>query len=100
MRLNPLPETVLITFFALVFVACGGGPTEAVERIKAGVELQEKGRSEEAIAEDDEAIRLDPQDAANTYNNRGTAYAVLGQFQRATEDFGDAISELRLRLRG
>ena len=37
-----------------------------------------------------QAIRLDPKDAL-AYNNRGVAYADLGQYQRAIEDFNQAI---------
>ena len=78
---------VFITLLALInFVvlpACGG-LSEAEQHYNAGVELQEQGRLEEAIAEYDEAIRLDPQDA-DVYNNRGIAYDELGQLQRAIQ---------------
>ena len=53
--------------------ACGGGdvstviPTEAPAHFEAGVALQQKGHLEEAIAEYDEAIRLDPD--AEKHNN-------------------------------
>jgi len=38
----------------------------------------------------DEAIKLEP-DSANTFNNRGVAYADLGQYARAIEDYSQAI---------
>jgi tetratricopeptide (TPR) repeat protein len=38
----------------------------------------------------DEAIRLDPNNAA-AYNNRGDSYAKLGQYEKAIEDFDEAI---------
>lgn len=50
----------------------------------------EQGRYEEAIAEFDEAIRLDPT-LAPAYSNRGGAYSNLGQYQRAIEDYDEAI---------
>lgn len=74
---------------ALVLSGCGG-LSEAEEHYNAGVELQEQGRLEEAIAEYDEAIRLDPQDAV-VYYNRGFAYDDLGQHQRAIQDYDEAI---------
>ncbi len=48
------------------------------------------GQHQRAIEDYDEAIRLDPQDAA-AYNNRGLAYVDLGQFQKATIDLDEAI---------
>ena len=78
--------TVLAT---LVVVACGGA-SEAEERLVAGVELQREGRLEEAIAQYDEAIRLDPL-FANAYTIRGIAYRALGQPEQAIEDFDQAI---------
>jgi tetratricopeptide (TPR) repeat protein len=43
-----------------------------------------------AIQYMNEAIRLEPADAA-AYNNRGIAYDNLGQYQRAIEDYNEAI---------
>ena len=63
-----------------------GGETEAEEFTNAGIELQNQGRHEEAIAKYDEAIRLNPQDAL-AYYNRGNAYEDLGQTQRAIQDY-------------
>ena len=54
------------------------------------VELEEEGSLKEAIAEYDEAIRVDPRDAA-AYKNRGAVYEDLGQYQRAIEDLDQAI---------
>lgn len=73
----------------LVLVACGGA-SEAEERLDAGRELQREERLEEAIAQYDEAIRLDPQ-FTDAYTSRGTAHVVLGQPERAIEDFDQAI---------
>jgi len=67
------------------------GLSEAEKHYNAGVELQEQGRYEEAIAEYDEVIRLNPQ-LALAYGNRGGAYSDLGQLQRAIQDYDEAIS--------
>ena len=44
----------------------------------------------EAIAEYDETIHLNPQDT-NAYVNRGAAYDDLGQYQRGSQDYDEAI---------
>ncbi len=73
----------------LILLACTG-LSEADIHYNAGVELQEQGRLQEAIAEYDEAIRLDPE-YADAYINRGVAYFNLGQLERAIRDFDEAI---------
>ena len=45
---------------------------------------------EKAIEYLNNAIKLKPDDAL-AYNNRGAAYAELGQYQRAIEDYNEAI---------
>jgi len=66
------------------------GLSEAEEHYNAGVKLVSQGKLKEAIAEYDEAIRLEPY-LAPAYINRGIAYARLGQHQRAIQDFDEAI---------
>ena len=80
---------VLALMTAFVLGACGG-ESEAEKHYNAGLQLQEEGREEEAIAEYDEVIRLDSQ-AAAAYHNRGLAYGRLDQYQRAIQDFSEAI---------
>ena len=67
---------------SLLALAACVGLSEAEERYNAGVDLQEEGRLLEAIAEYDEAIRLDPE-LAGAYVNRGAAYDDLGQLDRS-----------------
>ena len=45
----------------------------------------------EAIAEYDEAIRLLSPELAEAYSNRGMVYLNLGQYERAIQDFDQAI---------
>jgi len=66
------------------------GLSEAEEHYNAGVKLVSQGKLEEAIAEYNEAIRLEPY-LAPAYINRGIVYARLGQHQRAIQDFDEAI---------
>ncbi|MFQ6029662.1 MAG: tetratricopeptide repeat protein [Dehalococcoidia bacterium] len=64
--------------------------SNAGQHYNAGAELAEQGRLAEAIAEYNEALRLDPQ-LALTYNNRGEAYRNLCQYQRAIQDYEEAL---------
>ena len=81
--------SVIIPTVLLVLLACGG-PGGAESHNSDGVKYFEEGRFEDAIAEYDEALRLDSQYAV-AYYNRGAAYFTLGQFERAIEDYGEAI---------
>ena len=55
-----------------------------------GSAYQAKGDIDRAIADHDEAIRLDPRYAA-AYDNRGGAYQAKGDHDRAIADFDEAI---------
>lgn len=50
----------------------------------------DKGEYDQAIADDNEAIRLDPKDAY-AYSNRGAAYENKGQHDQAIADYNHAI---------
>ena len=79
----------LLAVVTVALVGCGnsGG---AEEHLDAGLNLQQEGKLQEAIAEYDEAVRLDPEFAL-AFLNRGKAFSDLDQPQRAVEDFGEAI---------
>lgn len=55
-----------------------------------GIAYTKKAQYDRAIADFDEALKLDP-DSAVALNNRGTAYARKGEFDRAIADFNEAI---------
>lgn len=55
-----------------------------------GNAYRDKGAPDRAIADYNEAIRLDPRDAL-AYNNRGNAYGDKGDRDRALEDYNEAI---------
>ena len=80
---------MLPPLLVLVLSACGG-LSEAQQHYNVGVSLQDQEKWNAAIAEYDEAIRLDPKYAL-AYNNRGFAYINLGQHQRAIQDLDEAI---------
>ncbi len=54
-----------------------------------GIAYANKGDYDRAIADFNEAIRLDPK--ANTYSNRGNAYNDKGDHERAIPDLNEAI---------
>jgi len=88
MQLNvALP--VLLLPLTLFFAGCGG-PTDAQGYNSSGVKLFEQGRAEDALAEYNKAIRLDPTFAV-AYFNRGQTYFALGQPQKAVQDYAEAL---------
>ncbi len=66
------------------------GLSKAGAHYEAGLKLESEEKWREAIAEYDEAIRLEPY-LAPAYNNRGNAYGRLGQIERAFRDYDEAI---------
>lgn len=94
--MKPSIAVGMLLILALVSSACGGVTTrvenvsEAEQHHNVGVGLALKEQWNEAIAEFDEALRLDPNYAV-AYINRSTAYFALGQYERAIRDLDEAI---------
>jgi Flp pilus assembly protein TadD len=57
---------------------------------KRGIAYANKGDLDRAIADFNEAIRLDPTDP-HAYNNRGSAYENKGDHERAITEYDEAI---------
>ena len=55
-----------------------------------GEALRNKGEYDKAIAEYNDALKLDPNSAA-AYNNRGLSWNAKGQYEKAIADFNQAI---------
>jgi len=55
-----------------------------------GVEYELKKEFERALADHDQAIKIDPKNPA-AYMNRGNTYAAQGDFEHAIADFDQAI---------
>ena len=89
---NKIPVGVILVVLLVGLKAWSGygSLSEAEQRHNAGLELFEQGHLEEAIAEYDEAIRLEPRTFI-VYYYRGIAYHALGQLERAIEDLNEAI---------
>jgi tetratricopeptide (TPR) repeat protein len=58
---------------------------------KRGFDYDQKGQYDRTIADEEQAIRLDPNNA-NPYINRGVAYIETGQYDRAVEDYKRALA--------
>jgi lipoprotein NlpI len=63
---------------------------DAIACNNRGLAYRDKGELDRAIADFNEAVRLDPEFAL-AYNNRGLAYRDKGEFDRAIADFNEAI---------
>jgi tetratricopeptide (TPR) repeat protein len=61
-----------------------------MEHFNSGVQLSKEGQWEEAVAEFDKAIELDPSYAL-AYYNRGRAHAELGNASQAIADYEKTI---------
>ena len=66
------------------------GPQQAIGYSNRGVAYRQKGDGDRAIADFNEAIRLDPSFAASFYN-RGLAYRDKREPDRAIADYNEAI---------
>ncbi len=62
----------------------------AADYVTRGLAYYEQGQYEQAIADYDRAIDLNPDDA-RPYNNRGNAYSKQGQYEQAIADYDRAI---------
>ena len=81
---------VLLLFTTSLILPICGCVSELESHYNAGAELSEQGRWEEAIAEYNKAIEIDP-NLAIVYNNRGAAYFETGQYDLAIADLNKAI---------
>jgi tetratricopeptide (TPR) repeat protein len=94
-----LTVAVLISLAGCVYPTVEGTGTppepavdlgEARAHLERGRALIAQGQLEQAIAELDRAIELDP-DEVEVYVTRGFAYIALGQFERGIADYDTAI---------
>ena len=73
-----------------LFKTVGHQPKIALSPTTIGVAYYDKGNFDRAIADFNDAIRVDPE-CAPAYNNRGVAFYDKGDFDRAIADCSDAI---------
>lgn len=82
-----LATVSLVVLTAVLLAACGGSSEESSD---AGEAVKPGESPEDAIARLTEAIEADDRDI-RALNSRGRVYYGLGQFDRAVEDFGEAV---------
>jgi tetratricopeptide (TPR) repeat protein len=82
----------LLAIVTLALAGCGLSPAE--EKYNSGTDKYNKGDLDGALADYNEAIRLDP-NLAIAYMNRGAVYAARNEFDMAIEDSTKAL-ELKL----
>ncbi len=75
---------------ATIRQAAGSGENLSWAFYNRGIAYAKKGDLDRAIADFDQALRLDP-DSTFALNNRGAAYARKGQYNEAIADFNEAI---------
>ncbi len=88
----PTPIFVVVLLCVMAVLLSGCGESEAEERNGAGVLLANRDRLEEAKAEFDEALRLDPE-LVPAHHNRGESYLMLGEYERASTFGIKSVSE-------
>ena len=88
-------KIIIFTFLVLTFIcSCSGKSETAVDWFNKSRQLWDGKKytnPQKALEYLNNAIKLQPNNN-ETYNNRGTAYYNLGQYQMAIEDFNKAIS--------
>ena len=84
------PSPVILLLLTHLAIGCSGGSSETEKHKNAGPELEDQGRSTDAIQDLDEVIKLDPL-LADAYVKRDFAYSELGQYQEATQVYNEAI---------
>jgi tetratricopeptide (TPR) repeat protein len=84
------PEAAINACDRLISSRRTGGKNRARAYDYRGTAYYRKGDYDRAIRDYNEAIRLDPKNAA-LYNNRGFAYHEKGDYDRAMRDYDDAI---------
>jgi tetratricopeptide (TPR) repeat protein len=96
---NPQTVLIIVALLSTMLVACGGGtpppptatPTpSASDHAAQGNAYYDQGQFEEAVAEFEEALQLDPDDA-ETHYNLGLAYKALGKVDEAIGEYQEAI---------
>ena len=86
---------LLVLLGILTALAAGPARADSLAEVRAGNAAFAEGRYEPAIEAYTRAILagdLEPEALAVTFNNRGVAYGELGDYDRAIQDYGQALS--------
>ena len=86
---------LLVLLGILTALAAWPARADSLAEVRAGNAAFAEGRYEPAIEAYTRAILagdLEPEALAVTFNNRGVAYGELGDYDRAIQDYGQALS--------
>lgn len=90
-QFGSLRRTVFAILFSLLMTSITAFAQKAAkEPFDKGIEYRMQGKFDEAIAEFNKAIEINPNDA-QAYNNRGEAYFHKGNYDQAISDSNKAI---------
>ena len=81
----------LLLLVPIILLYVFNSPITAVDYNNRGVEAYNQSNYDEAIADYNQAINLDP-NYAKAYNNRGAVYYKLDDFEKAIADYNQAIN--------
>ena len=81
---------LVILFLILSITGCITSDCNIAIYNKQGMALFKKGEYDQAIANYDKVIEINPK-CARAYDNRGTAFLRKGQYNRAIADYNKAI---------
>jgi tetratricopeptide (TPR) repeat protein len=89
---NAAADFVRCFIVAVTLLAWSGAlaQTTAEDYVKSGQAWDGKGDYDRAIADYNQALRIDPQNAW-AYNNRGIAWRNKGDYDRAIADYNQAL---------
>src|SRR5207248_581682 len=87
---NPAVDRMLVGCSQVITERRESPANLTIAYLRRGLVLTSQGRFEQAIADLDEVMRLDPSMAA-VYQVRGAAYGSLRKFELAIADFTEAI---------
>jgi tetratricopeptide (TPR) repeat protein len=87
---DPNPDRIITACTALIEKQPGTGEKLAVTLNTRGNAYYDKGLSDQAIQDFDQAIKLDP-NYAEAFYDRGSAYFQKGDYDRALQEYNEAI---------
>ncbi len=90
MIVRSIPGTAIIVICLILLPECVSANDQSYPYLAEGVRLLEEGSYNEAIAQFDQAIALDPQDAYAHYN-KGYALLMLGDYWNSLSSLNSAL---------
>ena len=87
---NGIPDHVIVSCSAVIARGLADKEDLATAYKNRGNAYDDKGEYDLALADYEQAVAINPQDA-DAFNSRGTTYTALGRYELAIQDFDQAI---------